>query len=1062
MQMSRRLLALSAALFAVLMPLQAQYTTASLGGTVLDPTGAGMPGAKLTVKNVETGFTETTQSGSTGTYLFSRLPVGNYSLRVEKEGFTTYEQGGITLTVNQAANQVVTLQVGQMSQRVTVEANAELVSTRTATAGQLIEQKQVVDLPLEGRAAQSLVFLAAGTVDLTDRYCGLGCHGGVYPGEQQAGINGAGNDNVNYQLDGTDHNDTYLNMNLPFPNPDSLQEFNLQSLNMTAEYGNAAGGIVNIVTKSGTNQIHGTGFEFLRNGTVNARNFFAPRHDELRRNQFGGTVGGPIIKDKLFFFGTYQGTRVHIAPEGSIAFVPTAAERTGDFSSSSTALIDPLTGNPFPGNKIPSDRLSAPSQYFLKFIPLPNGPGRQLTFSGSPTEQTENQFMVKSDYNRGRNQFSVRYFFTDFKLPAVLPPADNILAVTERGNRVRVQNVSVNHTFTPSATLLINSTFGLNRQRGGSLSSAPFGFPDAGIKIGAPTPPEMSMFVSGGWYFGTNHDGEFDRGDFTIREVVTKHQGAHELHFGGEALRVSNHITNMYDMSGYFEFGGDITGLGLADFILGRSSYFEQGGGEFKNLKGTKYSLFVQDNYRVSRNLTLNLGLRWDPFIPYYDREGRVVCFQPGVKSARFPNAPAGMTYGGENHDQGCPVAGSNANWGNIAPRVGFAYRLTEDGKTSIRGGVGYFYTPISTHNYNPFTNIAPFAPTFFMNDVSFQDPYGSQGIQNPFPAQYGPTIPGPEVAFTLPTSIRSSFSKDYRIPLVTNWNLMIERQIGASWVTRAAYVGNKGTYLLLQREVNPAIYVPGATLGNTQDRRPYGDFSHIGMYEASGNSSYNSLQLSVEKRFSRGLQLLANYTWQKTINEGMTNPFNRAYDRGISDDDVPHVFKFSEIYQIPKMNMNRALGAVLNGWSVNSVITWQAGFPFSVYSGRDRALTGTGSQRADFTGGTVSTASGRSHGEMIQQWFDTSKFVVNPVGTWGNAGRNILRGPRLFSTNASLLKEIHPLERLMFQLRAEAFNVFNNVNFNGPDNTVTSDQFGQITSARDPRILQFGIKAVF
>lgn len=351
-------LTLAILLWGIPLPLSAQYTTASLGGTILDASGSSVPGAKVTVRNVDTEFTQTVSTDSDGAFLFSRLPVGNYELKVEKEGFSTYVQKGITLTVNQAANQIVTMQVGEVTQNVSVEADAELIVTRTATTGQLVDEKRIVELPLNGRGVQNLVFLAAGTLNLSDRYCGDDCHGGVYPGEQTAGVNGTGPGQVNYQLDGAGHNDTYINTNLPFPNPDSLQEFNLQTSNFSAQYGNAAGGVVNIVTKSGTNEIHGTVFEFLRNGSLNARNFFAPKHDSLNRHQFGGSVGGPIVKDKLFFFGTYQGTRIRSAAEGQITFVPTAAERTGDFSDVPNPIIDPDTGQPFPNNQIPRERLS--------------------------------------------------------------------------------------------------------------------------------------------------------------------------------------------------------------------------------------------------------------------------------------------------------------------------------------------------------------------------------------------------------------------------------------------------------------------------------------------------------------------------------------------------------------------------------------------------------------------------------------------------------------------------------------------------------------------------------
>jgi hypothetical protein len=1055
------------------LPANAQYTTASFGGTVMDSSGAVLPGAQVTVRNVDTGFTQTATTDSSGAFQFPPLPVGNYEMRVERAGFSTYVQTGITLTVAQAANQTVTMQVGQVSERVTVEADAELVVTRSGTVGQLIDQKRVVELPLNGRMAQTLVFLSAGTVDLGRNGCRICGHGGVYPGEQTAGVNGAGMAQVNYQLDGAGHNDTYLNVNVPFPNPDAVQEFNLQSSNFTAEYGNAGGGIVNIVTRSGTNQIHGTLFEFLRNGKLNARNFFADRQDTLKRNQFGGSVGGPILKDKLFYFGTYQGTRIRSEAAGRVAFVPTAAERTGDFSSLSRQLVDPVTREPFPNNRIPLNRISPVASFFLKSIPVPNRAGRELNFVGTNQIETENQFMTKLDYNAGKHQISGRYFFTDYDRPAVIP-AENILAASSAGNAVRVQNIALNHTYAIRPTLLLTSTFGLNRQRGGSLSSAPFSYPDAGVRISSAAssalkaPPEIVMSVTGAFSISTNHLGDFDRGDFTIRENVTKIMGAHELHLGGEAVRISNHIINTFRMDGSFTFNGQLSGDGLADFLLGRASNFVQGGGEFKNLKGTRWSLFAQDNWRVSQSLTLNLGVRWDPYFPYYDREGRVVCFEPGAKSRRYPNAPAGMLYGGDDNDPGCPVGGSEANVWNIAPRLGFAYRLSQDGKTSLRGGVGYFYTPIQASAFNPFTNIAPFAPGFSFDGVAFEDPFGSAGVQNPFPEQYGPRVPGAEATFVTPTELRAVFSRDFRTPLLTTWNLSVERQVGADWVFRGAYIGNKGTYMFAAaesgREINPAIYVPiQSTVANTQARRAYRDFSRIGLYESSNNTNYHSLQLNAEKRFAKGLSVLASYTFSKKMDDyGWTTPGNRRFDYGLSREDVPHNFKFSNVWQIPQAPVHAILGKVINGWMINSIVTWQSGFPFSISSGRDNSFTGINRDRADFLGGEADLGSSRSHGEMVARYFDTSKFVPNALGTFGNSGKNILRGPRYFNTDFGLLKVTNVTERVGLQLRAEFFNIFNNVNFNAPTTNQSSAQFGRITSSLDPRILQFGLKLLF
>ncbi|MGH9326575.1 MAG: carboxypeptidase regulatory-like domain-containing protein, partial [Terriglobia bacterium] len=442
--------------------LVAQFTTASLAGNVTDSSGAVVPGAKITLVNTDTGASQTTLTTSTGGYLFPRLPVGRYKLRTEKAGFITYVQSGIVLTVNQAASQPIALKVGAVTQQVNVSANAELVQSRQATVGQLVNEASIVNLPLNGREVQSLVFLAPGTTDVTSHYCDLNCEGGVYPGEQYASVSGSMANGVNYQLDGVDYNDTYLNENLPFPNPDAVQEFNIQTANMSAEYGNAVGGIVNIVTKSGTNQVHGDVFEFLRNGDLNARNFFAPTQDTLKRNQFGGTIGGPIKKDRLFYFGTYQGTRTRTAPEGQIAFVPTAAERQGDFadlcpggfdsnglcpSSAGTQLLNPVTKAPFINNQVPVGPVSA---FFLRYVPEPTGPGGKLTYVGPPSVQNDDQFMTKLDYTSGKHQLSGFYFFSNFDQPPFIQKV-NLVAACPDGNRVRVQNVGITYTYSASS-----------------------------------------------------------------------------------------------------------------------------------------------------------------------------------------------------------------------------------------------------------------------------------------------------------------------------------------------------------------------------------------------------------------------------------------------------------------------------------------------------------------------------------------------------------------------------------------------------------------------------------
>jgi hypothetical protein len=1052
----------------------AQFTTASLGGTVIDSSGAPIPDALVNVLNVGTGFTQDVRTSNTGAYLFPRLPVGTYLLRIEKTGFSAYVQDQIVLNVDQAANlKPITLQIGQVTDEVTVTGTAELVATRTATGTQIIGEQQIVELPLQGRRPERLMYLAAGTVDLGRNACRICGQGGYYPGEETAGVNGAPQGQVNFQLDATSHNDTYLNTSLPFPNPDAVQEFSLQSSNFTAEYGNAGGGIVNVVVKSGTNDIHGSAFHFIRDGSMNSRQFFAPTQDTLKRNQSGGSIGGPIVRGKLFYFGTFQATRVSSQAEGLVQFVPTEAMRRGDFSAISTRLVDPVTRQPLVNNQIPANRISPISQYFLRYIPLPDSPDGRVTFPGTALRQIDNQLMTKVDYTVGGHQFNGRYFFTDYDEPAAIP-TENLLAASNQAKAVRVQNVSINHTVASSPTLLFSTTFGMNRQRGGSTSTAPFGFKEAGANVIGPedhpeidSPPELIVSVTGGFSINTNHLGDFDRGDFTFRHVATKIAGPHELRMGGEAVHVRNHLINTFQMAGRVAFNGSLSGNPFADFMFGRTNEFRQGGGEFKDLRGTRWGFFVQDNWTASNRMTLNLGLRWDPYLSPYDRSGRVICFDSTLQaqSVRYPNAPRGLIYGGEDPDPGCPKAGVEPVWTNFGPRVGVAYRLTEDGRTMLRSGFGIFYTPERTGASNSQSNTAPFGATFTLNDADWADPFASKGLPNPFPAQFGPAVPGPEAQFA-PINNVSYWAPDRKIPRTMTYSVRLERQFWNNWMSGFAYVGNRIDRLNSGRAENPAVYIPGAsTVGNTQQRRVLPNFGPISRTESSDKSNYNSFQWSLEKRFSHGYSILTNYVWSKTLETVRgQDPFDlTSFETSIHGDDIPHNFKFSNIWEIPRAPISGVADKIINGWQMNAVVVWQSGFPFGVSAGRDNALRGS-TDRANFKGGDAQLDGNRSQAEKIQKWFDTSLFEMNPTGTFGNSGRNILRGPSYFNTDFGLLKEFRANGRIGFQFRAEAFNLLNTVNFRLPDANLSSAQFGRITAvvADSQRIIQIGLKATF
>jgi hypothetical protein len=921
------------------------------------------------------------------------------------------------------------------------------------------------------------VFLAVGAADTTKVF--NIAQGGMYPNSQMASVSGGGSANVNYHMDGAGHNDSYVNMNLPFPNPDAIQEFSLQNNNMSAEYGNSAA-VVNIVTKSGTNSYHGNVFEFVRNGDLNARNFFAPTQDTLKRNQFGGTLGGPIRKDRLFFFGTYQGTRLRTATQGKIAFVPTAAERTGNFSGTAKQLVDPAAKNaPFPGNLIPSSRFSAPSLYFLQRIPLPNGLGQQVTYLGPAARQNEDQFMPRVDWLRGKSTLSGRLFYTKYSQPPDTSQVkQNVLAMDSSGNQVRVATLAVNHTYSASPTLLFNSWFGWNSQIGGSLSGDPPGadavtYPAAGVKIagGAPgIPPAIETLNVGGFFsIASSHRGEFDRGDWRLREVVTLERGRHEVLFGGELVRIRLDYVNTNNQSGAFQFNGQLSGSNLADFLLGSASQFTQQAGGYTDNKGTIAGIFIQDNWRVSQRLSLNLGLRWDPAFPYHEINNKVACFIPGQKSQRYLNAPAGLNYGG---DTGCPAySGYDAAVAEFAPRLGFAWRLAD--KTALRGGAGIYYTSEQTSQNNGNVGAAPFNLVYTLTGVSFADPWGSAGFPNPFPASFSSgTLPSADAPFTAPVSVQAVYPRDFRPSALATWNLRLERQVGANWLFSAGYVGNAGYHLNTfgRRPLNPAIYVPGAsTVGNTQSRRRYPNFGPFALLASDFNSHYNSLQLNVEKRFSKGLQILANYTWSKMMDNfpapaagQNANPFNRALDYGPAADHVPHIFHFSAVWQFPAFKFKGFAGRALNGWQLTSITTWQSGFPFTVLSGVDNSFSAINADHADYRGTVSPSLDGLSHAQQVQQYFNTLMFFPNAVGTFGNSGKNILRGPRLFDTDLGLIKNTTITEHTSLQFRAEFFNAFNGVNFGLPGHTLGQPTFGKITTAGDPRILQLTLKLAF
>jgi hypothetical protein len=1055
---------LTSLLLLVAMLAAAADPTGTIAGTVADPSGAAVAGAKVTAINPATGLSRETTTSADGGYVFPLIPAGTYNVVVEISGFRRFEQRGVDVKVNSNSTVDVTLQLGATSESVTVDANAEMVDTRSGTLAQVVSEQKIVELPLNGRNVATLVLLAPGTADLNAsnaRGSGDAMQTATYPGAQSITSNGARSDGVNYNLDGGSTIDHYTNVNNPLPNPDALQEFSVQTNNYSAEHGRASGAVVNAVTKSGTNEFHGSAFEFLRNGALNSRNFFAPTTDKLKRNQFGGSLGGPIKHNQLFFFGTYQGTQIRNISTGNSAFVLTPAQSRGDFSSVSRQLIDPITKQPFEGNRIPVSRFSPVVSKLLPLIPVSNAPDGLINFD-RPINDHEHQVMGRMDYIHGDHRLYGRYFDSRYTRAAV-SGAENLVA-SARGAEWFNRNASVSHTYTIRPNVLNNFIFSYNKTSGSIISGAPFSLSSIGVPIAGPNPPEINMTISGYFTLNTGAPGDFDRHNFHFADSLHWIRGAHELAFGGDFLRMNVDLANSYRQAGRFRFRGTrYSGDPRSDFLVGFVDQFIQGGGEYAARRGNLGSLFFQDNWRVSRQLTLNLGVRWDPFLPYTDELGRTECFRPGLQSQRFPNAPRGYLYAG---DTGCPAGGSESVWTQVSPRIGFAYNPGGHGNTTVRGGFGVFYQPPFVEAYNNMVDSAPFSPQVIRNGVPLDNPYTD--LRNPFPAQFAPTLPSSDVRFDTPM-VGVSYTADWKPARMLGWNLTIEHQLHNNILIRAGYVGSKGTHLGFNTDVNVPRYFPGAADIDPQLRRPYSDFDLVTMNTSGANSNYNSLQLGVEKRFSKGFTAGANYTWAKSLDwtsyltdlDGINviNPFNARAYRGVSDFNVPHRLVANYVWQLPSPSAG-ALRLLLGGWETSGILNWQSGFPLNISSGEDNSLTAIGNDNADVVSKPGYTSGSKA--DRINKWFTTEAFRTNREGTFGTSGRNTLIGPNTFNLSVAAHKSFQIGERVRLQYRAEFFNAPNHTNLNNPGTTVTTSSFGRITSAGDPRIIQMALRLHF
>ncbi len=1067
-----------------------QETTGSVAGVVTDSSGAVIPEVKITVQNVGTNASYTGATSQLGTYNIRTLPVGVYRLTAEAPGFKRFEATGIQLQVNEVSRVDVTMQVGQLTESVEVQASVVTVNTEDATLRTVVDQRRVENLPLNGRDPVQLMRLVAGV----SLYQGTGVTSGTtYPGVPAVSVSGNRGNSTNYILDGGQNNDHYNNAPNPMPNPDALQEFSVQTNNFSAEFGRNSGGIVNAVTKSGTNELHGAAFWYLRNNNLNAANFFAPakpgrpdqkQDDGLKRNQFGLTGGGPVFlpgiyngRDKTFFFASYQGTRVRQRPTSQFVNVLTAKERAGDFSELSRALTNPFGGGVFPNNQVPPSLFFAGSKSFIDNHIPPPLQGRSVT-NTYVTNYDDNQYLTKIDQQVGSKlRLSGRGYWSRAHQPGSLNPknySENTW-IRDWHNSSYVGNAQ----WIISPTLLNQTIFSYNTTDGPASHIYPEkGWPDLGVKITVDKYYQYHMTFQTISSIDTGDTNNFFRKEYQAGNTTRWTRGRHSIAFGGEYHWALGDVVNNYRAQGQFRWQNNAgyTGYDVADFLVGKLERLIQGVGEFKTTRFTIVSLFANDSMKLSRRFTLNLGVRWEPFLPNTDTLGRLAAWGGyNAKSTRFVNAPPGILYPG---DPGIPDAGYPATWSNFGPRVGLAYDFTGDGKTSLRVGYGMFYDRLNTLQTNSAATQAPFGTLVELyegpND-NLANPYGSFPGGNPFRVIGFDAVgtealnPGKDTKFVLPMAA-FLYAPDLRNPYIQSWNLTLERQLGAGWVGRTSYAGSKGTALVSGRDFNAPSPDAKATTATTNQRRPlYPNYSSIVMVEPAGLSAYHAMQLTAEKRFSQGFTVLANYTFAKTIdnNQGsgnkgnatsVTDPRNQRFDRGPADFDLRHVFNFSGVWELPVKFQSRPAQLLMGGWSMTSIVAWRSGFPFTVASGQDNARTGQGGQRADMIGDPY-IAGNRDHGALAAQYLNKAAFKVNELGTYGTLGRNTFRGPGSFNADFGLHKDFPMGERLRWQFRFEAFNLLNNVNLSNPSGTVTSSNFMRITSASDPRILQFALR---
>lgn len=1093
-------------------------STSQVSGTVQDASGAAVPTAQITFRQIETGQVRVALTATDGSYLISNLPIGPYRMEVAREGFATFVQTGIVLNVNTNPTLNATLKVGGVNEQVMVQAEALAVETHSSGVGQVIGHQEVAELPLNAREPTQLILLAGnatiqGTVanDLNSNK--------NFPTITLSVAGGNGNQ-ISFSLDGGTANNPFNGLNQPLPFPDALQEFKVETSSVGAQTGQHASASVTVATRSGTNSLHGNFFEYTRNYLFNGRSATALVRDSLKQNQFGGTIGGAIIKNRLFFFGGEQSTIKKSNPANNQGYSMTPAMLAGDFSVIASTQCQPkqiTLAAPFVNNVIPKNLMDPIAMNIAKLLPTDQVNQCGLVNYATGGNQQQYQIPIKIDYTiNAKHSMFGRYMLSNNDTPLFYDPSNPLFTGSTTGQKNKIHSLVLGETWVVNPQLISSSHIAMNRGVNPRFIPA-FKTPaDFGIPISSFIPAQMNLSVTNGFTLagGASNPGYFNTLDYSGSEDITLIRGKHQTQIGAQYIRAYMHAQNTRGVNGNLNFTGQYStvggtsGLGFADFVTGQLSAFGQGRPFYDNDKSDYYGLYVQDAWRVGQHLTVNLGLRFEPYLPQRNTDGYVEAFSMtnflagkiGTPPVSNPvlTPPAGLIFPG---DPGYPPNNQyNHRANHWLPRAGVVWDPFGDGKTSVRASYGLLYDTPHLFFYTRVSNNPPWGATLTRSGGPFPlsnpwagYPGGDPYLQNTGTAKSYGFFPTSGVYAVSDTHLGS--------PQVNTWNLSIQRQVG-KWLISGSYLGNHTAHLWSSRELNPEIYIPGTcsagqygltapgpcsstSANNTAARRkltlanptwgPW--YSTIAYLDAGATSSYNGMILSAQHRMFDHFSVLANWTYSHCLADPSTteltgpsyvDPDNRSADRSNCSSDHREQINISGVLTSPTVH-NRWLGLLANGWQAAPIFHWSTGNLTTVTYGTDVALTGAGNQRAQQIAANVFTSD-----KSVISYLNINSFLAPasaPAGVYATTRPLTVSGPNVMNIDLAFSRTFRIREHQTMQFRAEGFNLSNSVMFGPPTGALNSANFGRLSpqiqssapgTTSTARIMQFAIKYAF